>query len=125
MEEHREDWSSILRTFNNTRIKDGNAIADLALRNFIEMRDWVADPKFILRKKIASYLHEKYPEKFLPVYSMVSFSHIPYSQALAEVYAQDALFERILEIKDVEEKWDGPELEQVFHEGLAERTENT
>ena len=121
MEAHEEDWSAIIRTFNDTRIKDGNAIADLALRNFIEMRDWVADPQFILRKKIAGYLHEQYPEKFLPVYSMVSFSNIPYSEALAEVHAQDALFERILAIENIAEKWNGPEVEQVFREWLAER----
>jgi kynurenine 3-monooxygenase len=116
-----EDWDTIIRTFSKERVKDANAIADLALRNFIEMRDKVADPKFLLRKKIAAHLQEKYPDQFLPLYSQVTFSHIPYSQALAEGHAQDELFAEILAIDGVEEKWDGPEVEAVFREWLQER----
>ncbi len=115
-----EDWDQIFEHFNATRVQDGNAIADLALRNFIEMRDHVADPKFLLRKKIEAHLHKKYPDQFLPVYSMVTFSHIPYHKALEESHAQDRLFEKILAIDGVEEKWDGPEVEAIFKQ-WAER----
>ena len=107
------DWEQIIPAFAKDRRPDGDAIAELALRNFIEMRDLVGDPKFLLRKKIATYLHEKYPD-FLPVYSMVSFSHIPYRDAWAETTSQDELFRQILAIPDIESKWDGPEMEQVF-----------
>jgi len=114
-DEYNEDWSTIIRKFSETRVKDANAIADLALRNFIEMRDLVGDPMFLLRKKIAGHLHKKYPE-FLPVYSMVSFSNLPYSQALAEAGRQDVLFEKILAIDGIEEKWNGSEVETIFEE---------
>jgi kynurenine 3-monooxygenase len=113
LSQHGEDWDTVLPLFNAQRIRDGNAIADLALRNFVEMRDLVADPRFILRKKIAAWLHGKYPD-FLPVYSMVSFSHLPYSTALRESDAQDALFDRILALEGVEQHWNGPAVEQVF-----------
>ncbi len=96
MLEEGQSWSDIIQTFSDSRPKDTNAIADLALRNFVEMRDLVADPTFLLRKKLEKVLHQKYPERFLPVYSMVSFSHIPYAKALEEQGKQDALFERIL-----------------------------
>ncbi|MCB0663357.1 MAG: hypothetical protein KDC24_11500, partial [Saprospiraceae bacterium] len=56
---------------------------------------------------------EKFPE-FLPVYSQVSFSHIPYHKALEEAAQQDALFAKILSIEGVEEKWNGSEVETVF-----------
>lgn len=118
MEEYGDDWETIISEFNSSRIKDGNAIADLALRNFVEMRDLVADPKFILRKKIEKHLLNKYPEQFLPVYSMVTFSHIPYSEGLKETANQDALFEKILAIENIEENWNGVEVDQVFQEWI-------
>ncbi len=97
-----KDWKEIISVFSNTRPDDADAIADLALRNFIEMRDLVADPRFLLRKKLEKELHKKYPDRFMPVYSMVSFSHEPYSKALKEQALQDALFERILAQPDPE-----------------------
>ncbi len=107
------DWSRILPAFSAQRKKDGDAILELAMRNFVEMRDLVADPKFLLRKKIAARLHERYPE-FLPVYSMVSFSNIPYHVALREDDLQNELFERILALPDIEQKWDSEEVEAIF-----------
>jgi kynurenine 3-monooxygenase len=119
-DEYGGDWSRILQDFSAQRKKDGDAILELALRNFIEIRDLVADPKFLLRKKIAALLHERHPE-FLPVYSMVSFSNIPYHLALREDDRQNALFERILSLPDIEQRWDGPEVEQVFLEWWQQR----
>ncbi|MCU0348741.1 MAG: hypothetical protein MUC59_17510, partial [Saprospiraceae bacterium] len=86
---------------------------------FIEMRDKVADPKFLLWKKVEKHLAEKFPSEFQSVYSMVSFSHVPYSRALAAVGQQEDLFRRMLEIKDLESNWTGPEVERVFREWLA------
>jgi kynurenine 3-monooxygenase len=125
VETYEDDWEKIMPMFNMTRPHDANAIADLALRNFIEMRDLVGDPQFLLRKKIEAYLQEKYPKEFLPLYSMVTFSHLPYSLAWEEGQAQDQLFEHILAIPGVEDAWDTPEVEEVFRDWLRtkERTE--
>ena len=124
MDQFAEDWPSIIDHFNRTRIKDANAIADLALRNFIEMRDLVGDPLFLLRKKIEKHLNNKYPDQFLPLYSMVTFSHIPYHQALAEGKAQDELFEKILAIPNIENNWNGQEVDQAFQHWMAGRMVN-
>lgn len=121
MDKYDEDWTAIIEEFNANRPEDANAIADLALLNFIEMRDKVADPKFLLWKKIEKHLHEKFPKEFQSVYSMVSFSHVPYSQALAEVTHHEALFQKMLEIKNLEENWNGPEVDAVFREWLNDR----
>lgn len=121
MDKYDEDWPAIIEEFNANRIEDANAIADLALANFIEMRDKVADPRFLLWKKIEKHLHERFPKEFQSVYSMVSFSHVPYSQALAEVAEHERLFDRMLAIPNLEENWKGPEVEAVFREWLAER----
>ncbi|RMG82505.1 MAG: FAD-dependent monooxygenase [Bacteroidetes bacterium] len=114
MDEYGDDWSRIIAGFNAVRPRDANAIADLAIRNFTEMRDKVADPRFLLRKKIEQFLHKNRPNDFLPVYSMVTFSHIPYHKALEESARQDALFDRILAIENIEEKYDGPEVLALF-----------
>ncbi|MEQ1743855.1 MAG: NAD(P)/FAD-dependent oxidoreductase [Saprospiraceae bacterium] len=110
---YRGDWSQIIPDFSAARKKDGDAILELALRNFIEMRDLVGDPKFLLRKKIAAWLHERHPD-FSPVYSMVSFSNTPYHVALREDDHQNTLFRGILALPDIEKKWDGPEVERMF-----------
>lgn len=121
MQKHKEDWNSIIDEFCSTRISDTNAIAELAFRNFIEMRDLVGDPKFLLRKKIEKYLNEKYPKHFLPLYSMVTFSHIPYSRALKEGQAQDQLFEKIMAIENIDDRWNGKEVDELFNLWLKSR----
>jgi kynurenine 3-monooxygenase len=99
------DWNKVLPTFQQTRKKDTDAIADLALKNFIEMRDWVGDEKFLLRKKIEAKLHEQFPKQWIPQYSMVTFSDIPYSEAKEGGSKQDAIMDAFLQqntLRDVD-----------------------
>ena len=127
-DEMGENWSQILPEFSRRRQPDGDGIAELAQRNFIEMRDLVGDPKFLLRKKIAAHLAEKFPSEFLPVYSMVTFSDTPYETALREDDAQNRLFEKIFALKNIvhedsfgENQWDSAAVDSVFKNWLAER----
>jgi kynurenine 3-monooxygenase len=121
LDEFGGDWNQVIPAYSARRVADGQAIADLALRNFLEMRDWVADPRFLLRKEIAAVLHERYPE-FVPLYSMVTFSHAPYSRALAEAHAQDALFEDILNIEGIQTNWkENPQVDAIFSAWQARR----
>lgn len=96
MEEYKEDWGTIFERFNAIRPMNGHAVADLALENFIEMRDKVADPRFLERKKIEKELGLLYPNEFLSVYEQVSFSQTPYAEAMTSIQAQDELLEKIL-----------------------------
>jgi kynurenine 3-monooxygenase len=108
------DWSQMIPFFAARRAADGDAIAELAQRNFIEMRDLVADPKFLLRKKIAAHLHAQHPE-FLPVYSMVTFSNTPYHTALEEDEAQNRLFGQILQLPGIEQNWaENAQVKEIF-----------
>lgn len=75
------DWNKLLVHFSKHRKADADAIADLALNNFIEMRDHVADERFLNIKKVEARLQKAYPDIWLPLYSMVTFSDMPYSQA--------------------------------------------
>jgi kynurenine 3-monooxygenase len=106
LESGESDWSKILDTYQNLRKPNGDAIAELALNNFIEMRDLVADPQFIFRKKIEKYLHEKMGDEFTPLYNLVSFSNISYKTALDTGYMQNRLFADLFKEKDLESKWD-------------------
>lgn len=100
MEQYSEDWERIFATFNDIRPTNGNAVADLALANFVEMRDKVADPKFLERKKIEKELGKMYPNDFNSVYEMVSFSQTPYVTATVSTAAQDELLQKIMEYGD-------------------------
>jgi kynurenine 3-monooxygenase len=100
MEAHGEDWQTILSLFQEKRKPNGDAVADLALNNFIEMRDKVADPVFLERKKIEKELGRRFAGRFNSVYEMVSFSHTPYAYALHCTKAQDILLGKIMEAGD-------------------------
>jgi kynurenine 3-monooxygenase len=93
-----EDWTTILAQYQQARKINGDAVAQLALNNFIEMRDLVADPAFLYRKKIEMELGRRYPNIFLSVYEMVSFSHTPYSVALQTTDAQHDLYKKIISV---------------------------
>jgi kynurenine 3-monooxygenase len=100
LDAHGDDWNTILKEYEVKRKPNGDAVAQLALQNFVEMRDKVADPAFLSRKKIEKELGKKYPEKFVSVYEMVSFSHIPYHTALTCIQNQDLLLEKIMQEGD-------------------------
>jgi kynurenine 3-monooxygenase len=74
------DWKKIFTSFNTIRKPDTDAIAKMAIENYIEMRDSVAQSDYISRKKTANALNKFFPNRFIPRYNMVSFSSIPYSQ---------------------------------------------
>lgn len=89
------DWDRVLPQFSSRRKKDADAIADLALRNFVEMRDHVADEQFLNIKKVESRLHLAYPQEWIPLYSMVTFSDLPYSEAMSIGKLQSQLMEKL------------------------------
>jgi kynurenine 3-monooxygenase len=115
MEKYADDWDKIFPAYEALRKPDGDAIADLAIANFVEMRDKTADPKFLLQKKIEAAFSEKYPEKWIPLYSMVTYSpQIRYSKALSEGKKQQAIMDKIMDMPGIEEKWNSPEIEQAI-----------
>ncbi|MBM3268219.1 MAG: FAD-dependent monooxygenase [Candidatus Sericytochromatia bacterium] len=83
------------REYEQARKENTDALADLALENFVEMRSKVARPGWVARKNLEKALARLFPGKFLPLYSMVTFSQIPYAQALRRARAQDRLLDRL------------------------------
>ncbi|RED93631.1 FAD-dependent oxidoreductase [Marinoscillum furvescens] len=84
------DWKKLLPHFSTHRKRDADAISDLAMKNFVEMRDKVADERFLKIKKFEARLQQHYPDTWLPLYTMVTFSDIPYAEAksLGELQAK-------------------------------------
>ena len=72
----------VFSEFEKARKVNTDAIADLAVENFVEMRDRVADPRFLFRKKVELALEAKYPQLFVPKYAMVTFHRIPVRDCL-------------------------------------------
>lgn len=117
MEKHGDNWETILQQFQELRKPDADAIAELALNNFIEMRDKVGDPKFLLQKKIEAAFSKKYPDKWTPAYSQVTFSpQIRYSEALRNSVRQEGIMQQVMALPNIEEVWDSAGVEQKMLE---------
>ncbi|MBB6326823.1 kynurenine 3-monooxygenase [Algoriphagus iocasae] len=107
-------WDLVFEKFQKTRKRDTDAICQLAMENFIEMRDSVADPKFLLRKKIEAKLHELYPNDWIPLYTMVTFSDISYSEAYAQGKLQEAIMDRVMADPLITENWNKLDYEEII-----------
>jgi len=118
LQSHDGNWSELMRKYENSRKPNADAIAELALRNFIEMRDKVSDPTFLLQKKIEARFTELHPGKWMPLYSMVTFSHTPYSEALKIGDRQEAIMQHVMQTSDIEDQWDSKEVEIYMLEQL-------
>ncbi|MCW3084570.1 MAG: FAD-dependent monooxygenase [Bacteroidetes bacterium] len=114
-EDSEAAWAKIMDEYQTLRKPDADAIADLAIANFIEMRDKTADPKFLLQKKIEARFNSKYPDKWIPLYPMVTFSpQIRYSYALREGQKQEAIMQQIMAMPGIADKWDSEEVEKAI-----------
>ncbi len=118
--EKNDNWTDTIKAYQEARKENGDAIADLAIRNFIEMRDWVAEPEFLERKKIEKELGILYPDTFNSVYEMVSFSHVDYSYALRCTYLQDSLLNQIMSLGDFNESMANPDKKKQIEQYLEE-----
>jgi len=118
MQEFGDDWKKIFSEYEKSRKPNADAIAELSYRNFMEMSSKTADDKFLLQKKIEKRFSEKYPDKWLPLYSRVTFSHRPYTEALAIGDAQKAIMDQVMLINDIEKIWDSPIVENKILELL-------
>jgi kynurenine 3-monooxygenase len=111
MTKYGNDWKMIFSEYEKSRKPNADAIAELSYRNFMEMSSKTADEKFLLQKKIEKHFANKFPDKWIPLYSRVTFSHRPYSEALAIGDFQDGIMKQILEIENIEDIWDSEEIE--------------
>jgi kynurenine 3-monooxygenase len=104
-------WEEIFKTFFLERKINCDAISDLALQNFVEMRDDVADAGFIIRKKIEKFLHHTLKNAFIPQYTLVSFSDTSYSEAKEIGILHAIILNEIMFIPQIVELWPSEKLQ--------------
>jgi len=119
LDRHGEDWPRVFEEFEHQRKVNTDAIADMAIENFVEMRDRVADPRFLFRKKVELALEAKYPGFFVPKYAMVTFHRVPYSVALARGAAQERILAQVCDSIDRVENLDWNKAEQLVRRELT------
>lgn len=113
------EWDKLFKKFDKARKVNADAIADLALENFIEMRDKTADPLFQLKKQVGFELEKRYPELFIPRYSMVMFHpDISYSEAMQRSLVQDKLLTKLCTDLESPENLDWNEADTLVREML-------
>jgi kynurenine 3-monooxygenase len=94
---HQSDRGAALAEFQALRKPNADAIADMALANFVEMRDKVGSPDFLYRKRIEQTVHQAFPDRVTPQYNLVSFSTVPYVEALQRGRELDLVLDRLVE----------------------------
>jgi 2-polyprenyl-6-methoxyphenol hydroxylase and related FAD-dependent oxidoreductases len=119
LDQHGADWIKVFSEFESARRENTDAIADLAIENFVEMRDRVGDPRFLFRKKVELALQEKYPDRFVPKYSMVTFLRVPYATALKRGQVQDRMLTELCEQIDRVEDVDWKKAERLVDSELS------
>jgi len=87
-----DDLNTVLEKYSEIRVPDAHAICDLAVDNYVEMRYLVTTRKYKLRKQLDKFLNIIFPNSWIPLYSMVTFSRIRYSEVIEKKKKQDKVF---------------------------------
>ena len=115
MQKHNEDWDKVFEEYSITRKPNGDALQDLSLHNYHVMRDYVADPEFLLQKNFERRIEQLYPDSYLALYSQVSFSHIPYSEAWTKGMEQDKFIKDIMAKNDIAKLMEEDKIDELIH----------
>jgi kynurenine 3-monooxygenase len=91
LDELNWDWERASARYEVMRKEHTDALAELCVENFIEMRDRVASPWFVLKKRLAVLLHALLPRWYLPLYTMIEFTRIPYADAVRRARRQNII----------------------------------
>ncbi|MGI4834904.1 MAG: FAD-dependent oxidoreductase [Janthinobacterium lividum] len=116
------DWTRVMDEFERLRKPNTDAMAELALYNFVEMRDRVADPRFLLQKRIESKIAQQFPGRWVPLYSRVTFSpDTPYAEAWAAGQRQEAIMARLMPLIETEADYEKPAVQTLVTEEMGKK----
>ena len=120
MHKHNHDWDAVFNEYSIERKPDGDALQDLSLDNYFVMRDYVADPEFLIRKKIEAKFSDLHPDRWLPLYSQVTFSNIRYSEAYKQGKVQSDIMDEVMALPNIETEWDSKIVMDILLEKSAD-----
>ena len=117
---NNNDWHDIYQKFEETQLPNAHAIQDMALENYIEMRDGVLDKKFSLKKELSFALEKHLPSYFIPRYSMVMFhGEIPYSVSQERGEIQKEILDELTRNRDNLNQIDFNQAEKIIKQKLT------
>jgi kynurenine 3-monooxygenase len=116
------DWRRAFARFEAQRKPNADAIGDLALQHFHELRDLVGDHEFQLRKKVERRLNELYPDRYIPLYNLISFTRVTYVEALKREREQRTLLDRLMANAAVRERLERGDSEESLDPLLSDLT---
>ncbi len=119
LDRHGADWDKVFREFEEARKINTDAIADMAIDKFVEMRDRVGDRRFLLRKQVELALEAKYPRQFVPKYAMVTFHRLPYATALQRGRVQERMLAELCEGIERVDDLDWKKADALIRNGLS------
>ena len=119
MQKHKDDWSKIGEEYQVLRKPNGDAVQDLSVNNYLVMRNKVADPDFLLLQKIERRISELYPDKYFPLYTMVSFTNIEYKTALEKGNAQEATIKELISTHAITAETSIERIDEIIHQHMA------
>lgn len=112
-------WDDVFEEYTRDHSKNGLAIAELALRNFIEMRDSTASDRFLLRKQLERHLMDQFSDRYMSQYQMVTFSTVPYDTALKRGDLQTTFAESLLDEYPDPDSWFDPKFLEKVEQWLS------
>lgn len=112
-------WDDVFEEYTRDHAKNGLAIAELALRNFIEMRDSTASDRFLLRKQLERHLMDQFSDRYMSQYQMVTFSTVPYDTALKRGDLQTTFAESLLDEYPDPDSWFDPKFLEKVEQWLS------
>jgi kynurenine 3-monooxygenase len=123
MQKHGEDWDAIFKAYETSRKPNCDSMQNLSLHNYHVMRDHVADPKFLLQKKLERKMQDFYPDDYMPLYSMVTFSDVDYAEAEKKGEEQNKRIKKIMNLYDIEALFENGEIDDLIHQFYIQLTE--
>jgi kynurenine 3-monooxygenase len=114
MNKYPDNWPKIFDEYQVIRKPEGDAVQDLSLHNYHVMRDYVADPVFLLQKKFERRIEKLFPEKYTPLYTLVSFTDTLYSEAHKRGMEQDVVIKKLMEEYDIENLFDSNKIDDLI-----------
>ena len=112
LDKHKDNFETCFDEYSKQRKPNADGLQDLSMQNFVVMRDKTADPKFLLQKEIEKKFTNLYPDKWTPLYSMVSFTNISYADAWKIGMKQEKMMQSIMSTPNIEEIWESDKIMQ-------------
>jgi kynurenine 3-monooxygenase len=114
LDKHEDNFKTCFHEYSKVRKPNGDGLQDLSMQNFVVMRDKTADPKFLLQKEIENKFANLYPDKWTPLYSMVSFTNTPYAEAWEIGMKQEKMMQSVMSTPNIEEIWESDKIMQIM-----------